>query len=547
MNTPSEASRERLYLYDTTLRDGQQTQGVDFSVREKNIIAGALDNLGLDYIEGGWPGANPTDSEFFEKPPSLDHATFLAFGMTKRAGRSASNDEVLAGVMNANTPAVCLVGKTHDFHVETALNITLAENITNIRESIEHVVLHGREAHFDAEHFFDGYLANPDYALTCIQAAYQAGARWITLCETNGGRLPFEVFNIVSEVIKHVPGTHVGIHTHNDTGQAVTNSFAAIDAGARLIQGTLNGLGERCGNANLVTIIPTLVLKEPYASKFEISIIKDKLKDLSKTSHMVDELLNRAPNRHAPYVGKAAFAHKAGLHASAIAKDPATYEHIDPSLVGNERIIPMSNQAGKANLVKRLAGTGLDIDDNDPRVGKLLEHIKHKETLGYAYDMAEASFQILALEFLGKDKSFFDIERYRVTVERRYNAKKELVTVSEAVVVVHVDDDRMISASESFDPDQGPVNALAQALAKDLGRYQQYIDDLRLVDFKVRILSSGTEATTRVLIESENAKGDRWTTIGVSANIVDASFQALVDSIQFKLLKEKVPTTPEDP
>jgi 2-isopropylmalate synthase len=460
--------------------------------------------------------------------------------MTKRAGMSASNDDVLAGVMNANTPAVCLVGKTHDFHVKTALNISLEDNIANIRQSIEHIVRSGREAHFDAEHFFDGYLANADYALSCIQAAYAAGARWIALCDTNGGRLPFEVFQIVSEVVKHIPNTQIGIHTHDDTGHAVANTFAAVDAGARLIQGTLNGLGERCGNANLVTIIPTLLLKYPYASKYEIGISQDKLKQLSRTSHTVDELLNRAPNRHAPYVGKAAFAHKAGLHASAIAKDPTTYEHVDPASVGNQRIIPMSNQAGKSNLLKRLAVAGIDIDPKDPRIGKMLKYIKEKESLGFAYDMADASFHLLALEFLGQKPKFFDIERYRVTVEHRHNARNELITVSEAVVVATIDGERKISASESFNPDQGPVNALFKALAKDLGKYQTYIDDLRLIDYKVRILSGGTEAVTRVLIESTDSQRRRWTTVGVSANIVDASFQALIDSIRFKLLQEQV-------
>ena len=326
--------RERLYLFDTTLRDGQQTQGVQFSLSDKQQIAHALDALGVDYIEGGWPGANPTDSDFFAARPQT-RATFTAFGMTKRAGRSAENDDVLAGVLNAGTPAVCLVGKSHDFHVTTALGISLPENVDNIRASIAHVVARGREAMLDAEHFFDGFKANPSYALDCLKAALGAGARWIVLCDTNGGTLPEEVGRITAEVIAAgIPGERLGIHCHDDTGNAVANSLAAVLAGARQVQGTLNGLGERCGNANLTTIIPTLLLKEPFASRFETGITPQALAGLLKTSRMLDDILNRVPLRSAPYVGASAFAHKAGLHASAILKDPTTYEHIDPAVAG---------------------------------------------------------------------------------------------------------------------------------------------------------------------------------------------------------------------
>ena len=336
---------DRLYLYDTTLRDGQQTQGVQFSTPEKGRIAAALDALGLDYIEGGWPGANPTDSAFFEAAPKT-RATLTAFGMTKRAGRSAENDDVLAAVLNAGTPAVCLVGKTHDFHVTDALGITLDENLESIRASVAQCVAQGREALFDAEHFFDGYKANPGYALDCLRAAHDAGARWVVLCDTNGGTLPVEIGEITAAVIAAgIPGERLGIHTHNDTDTAVAGSLAAVMAGARQIQGTLNGLGERCGNANLTTLIPTLLLKEPYAGRFETGISPDALRDLTRVSRMLDDILNRVPHRQAPYVGASAFAHKAGLHASAIVKNPSTYEHIDPALVGNARIIPMSNQA----------------------------------------------------------------------------------------------------------------------------------------------------------------------------------------------------------
>ncbi|MEM7268153.1 MAG: citramalate synthase [Pseudomonadota bacterium] len=534
-------TKERLYLFDTTLRDGQQTQGVDFSTPDKVKIAQALDDLGLDYVEGGWPGANPTDSEFFASAPKLK-AKFTAFGMTKRAGRSAANDEVLAEVVNAGTPAVCLVGKSHDFHVEAALGISLDENLANIGDSIAHLKALGREPLFDAEHFFDGYKANPDYALKALDAARENGARWIVLCDTNGGTLPGEIADIARVVCDRFGGDHVGIHTHNDTETAVAGSLAAVEAGARQIQGTLNGLGERCGNANLVSIIPTLLLKSPWKERFEIGVAEGKLTQLRAVSHLLDELLNRQPNRHAPYVGAAAFAHKAGLHASAIVKNPTTYEHVPPEAVGNERVIPMSNQAGRSNLLKRLAEAGIDAQKDDPRLSRLLTEVKEKEDQGFSYDSAEASFQLLARDALGQRKRFFDVDRFRVTVERRFNAMNELTTVSEAVVVLTVGEDRRISASESIDPvsqqDQGPVNALWRALKKDLGKYSQAIEDMELVDFKVRILTGGTEAVTRVLIESRDGQGRRWSTVGVSANIVDASFQALIDSIDFKLIRD---------
>ncbi len=506
--------RERLSLFDTTLRDGQQTQGVQFSVAEKVQIARALDALGVDYIEGGWPGANPTDSDFFGARPQT-RATFTAFGMTKRIGRSAANDDVLAAVLDAGTPAVCLVGKTHDFHVTTALGCTLAENRTAIAESIAHVTAKGREALFDAEHFFDGYRANPAYALDCLRAALEAGARWIVLCDTNGGAL--------------APG-----------GGGV-GALAAIDAGARQVQGTLNGLGERCGNANLTTLIPTLLLKAPYAERFDTGIAPDALGGLVKLSRMLDDILNRVPLRSAPYVGASAFAHKAGLHASAIQKDPTTYEHIPPEVVGNARVIPMSNQAGLSNLRARLAQAGLEVDPKDSRLPGILDEIKRREDQGYAYDGAQASFELLARRELGLAPSFFEVKRYRVTVERRKNKYDRMISLSEAVVVVKIGGQKMMSVSDSMDHeggDRGPVNALYKALAKDLGPYQAAIDDMKLVDFKVRITQGGTEAVTRVIIDSEDGQGRRWSTVGVSANIVDASFEALLDAIQWKLIRD---------
>jgi 2-isopropylmalate synthase len=531
--------RERLTLFDTTLRDGQQTQGVQFSTPEKIEIAKMLDQLGVDYIEGGWPGANPTDSEFFANIPKTN-ATMTAFGMTKRAGRSAENDDVLAAVLNANTPAVCLVGKTHDFHVKTALGITLDENLENIDKSFQHIVSQGREALFDAEHFFDGYKSNPDYALSCIHAAFKAGAL-IVLCDTNGGTLPAEVSEIVGKVIASgIPGDRLGIHTHNDTDNAVAGSLAAVDAGVRHIQGTLNGLGERCGNANLTSLIPTLLLKEPYKSRYAIGVKEENLHLLTLASRKLDDILNRVPNKHAPYVGASAFAHKAGLHASAILKDPTTYEHIDPAIVGNSRVIPMSNQAGQSNLRKRLVEMGLkDIDAK--ALPRILDVIKQREDVGYSYDTAQSSFELLARRELGLLPNFFEVKRYKVTVERRKNKYDNMISLSEAVVVVKVGKDKMLSVSESLDEtgsDRGPVNALSKALAKDLGPYSALIEDMRLVDFKVRITQGGTEAVTRVIIDSADSKGRRWSTVGVSPTIVDASFEALLDAINWKLVQE---------
>jgi len=529
-------SKERLYLFDTTLRDGNQTQGVDFSVEDKRLIAEALDALGVDYVEGGWPGANPTDSAFFADPPKLDRAQFTAFGMTRRPGRSAQNDPGLMDVLNAGTPAVCLVGKTWDYHVDVALGIEEAEAIDLIADSI--ALTAGRaEALFDAEHFFDGYKAKPEFTLKCIEAAYEAGARWVVLCDTNGGTLPAEVENIVAEVARRIPGERLGMHAQNDTENAVANSLAALKAGVRQIQGTLNGLGERCGNANLVSLIPSLMLKRELAERFETGIAADGLKHLTHVSRLLDERLNRAPAANAPYVGDSAFAHKGGLHGSAVLKDPRTYEHVPPEAVGNRRHVLVSDQAGRANLIMRMQEFGLDIDPSDARIGELVAEVKEREFQGYAYDDAETSFELMALRALGKLPQYFVVESFRVLVERRYNARGELITVSEATVKVNIDGERHLSLGEG----NGPVNALDYALRKDLGKYSDYIEDLVLVDYKVRILTSGTEAVTRVMIESADAAGRRWSTVGVSPNIVDASFQALNDSIVYKLYRDGAP------
>ncbi len=523
--------KERLYLFDTTLRDGAQTLGVDFSVEDKRIIAGLLDSLGIDYIEGGYPGANPVDTEFFEAPPPLK-AKLTAFGMTKRAGRSASNDPGFQAVLQATADAVCLVAKSWDYHVKLALGISGEENTDAIAASVEAVRDIGREALIDCEHFFDGYKANRDYALACAKAASEAGARWVVLCDTNGGTLPHEVEAIVSEVVRQIPRERIGIHAHNDTENAVANTLAAVRAGARQVQGTLNGLGERCGNANLTSIIPALLLKEDYARQFQTGVSPSALRTLTAVSRQFDELMNRQPNRHAPYVGESAFAHKGGIHASAVMKEPRTYEHVPPETVGNSRKLLISNQAGRSNILAELSRIGIETDKDDPRLPALLEEVKTREAQGYAYEAADASFELLARRAFGEVPEFFKVESFRVMVERRHNARGALVTISEAVVKVRVGDQLFMNAGEG----NGPVHALDQALRKDLGLYQPSIQDLDLADFKVRVLTGGTDAVTRVLIESCDRKtGRRWFTVGVSPNIVDASFEALLDSIVFKL------------
>jgi len=529
-------SRERLYLFDTTLRDGAQTNGVDFTLADKLTIARMLDELGIDYIEAGYPGANPTDTAFFaEKRPM--HARVTAFGMTRRAGRSTSNDPGLAAIVAAEADAICFVAKASDYHVRVALETTEEENLASIRDSVRAAKAKGREVLLDCEHFFDGYKAIPAYALACAKAAYDEGARWVVLCDTNGGTMPHEVEKIVGEVCRQISGDHVGIHAHNDTEQAVANSFAAVRAGARQIQGTLNGLGERCGNANLVSIIPTLKLKAEFADKFDIGVSDAALGHIARVSHALDDLLNRAADRHAPYVGESAFATKAGIHASAIMKDPATYEHVAPENVGNKRKLLVSDQSGRSNLLAELDRIGFAVDKDDPRLSRLLDEVKEREAIGYAYETADASFELLARRLLGKVPRYFDVEKFDVNVEQRLNAKGERVTVSQAVVKVRVGAELLISAAEG----NGPVNALDLALRKDLGKYQSYITGLDLTDYRVRILNAGTEAVTRVLIESADETGDHWTTIGVSSNIIDASFQALMDSIIYKLIKSGAP------
>jgi 2-isopropylmalate synthase len=522
-------TRERLYIFDTTLRDGAQTQGVDFSVEDKRQIALALDSLGVDYIEGGWPGANPTDTAFFAARPPLKHARFTAFGMTKRAGRSAANDPSLAPVLEAPVDAICLVGKTSAYQVRVALEIAPEENLDNIARSMQAIAAKKREPLFDAEHFFDGYKSDPDYALACIRAAHDAGAQWIVLCDTNGGSMPEDVYRIVSEVKAMLPGAALGIHAHNDTEQAVAVSLAAVRAGVRQVQSTLNGLGERCGNANLCALLPNLLLKEPFASQFETGVSKENLTQLTHVSRLLDEILNRAPDRYAAYVGASAFTHKGGLHVSAVAKDPQTYEHVRPEAVGNKRAMPVSSQSGRANVAANLAQDG-----GKPDLTRLLQDVKRREFEGYSYDDAAASFELLALRQQKKLPVYFTADRFSVTVESVRDPDGQLASRAHAVVELMVAGEKIRNTGSG----NGPVNALDAALRMDLGKYSSYLADLRLVDYKVRILTSGTEAVTRVMVESADGKGNRWSTVGVSENIVDASFEALTDSMIYKLYRD---------
>ncbi len=524
--------KQRLYIFDTTLRDGAQTTGIEFSLDDKIAVAALIEKLGVDYMEGGYPGANPVDTAFFEENRT-ESAIFTAFGMTKRAGRSVQNDPGLQALLNSSAGAVCFVAKAWDHQVKTAMGIKLSENLASIEQSITATIKAGKQPLLDCEHFFDGYKANPSYALDCVKTALEAGARWVVLCDTNGGTLPDEISAIIADVLKICPGEKLGIHAHDDTGHAVANSLAAVNAGVRQIQGTLNGIGERCGNASLATIIPTLMLKPAFAERFELGTSAAQLAGLTHISRAFDDLLNRAPDRQAPYVGAAAFATKAGIHASALAKDAASYEHVDPKNIGNQRAVMVSQQAGKSNLLTALKRHNIKIEKSDPRLDGLLAEVKQREARGYSYDGADASFALLARRTLGLLPHFFDVESYRTSIERRHNARGEKVTVSEAVVKIRVDGRLLMSVAEG----NGPVNALDLAMRKDLGKYSQRIADLELVDFKVRILDGGTGAVTRVLVESRDGEGERWYTIGVSPNIIDASFEALYESINYKLIK----------
>jgi 2-isopropylmalate synthase len=523
----------RIYIYDTTLRDGAQTQGVSLSVADKLAIARELDALGVDYIEGGWPGANPTDDALFAAAPSLRRARLVAFGMTRRPGRACADDGGLAALLACGAPVVCLVGKAWDFHVEVALRTSREENLAMIGESVRHAVAAGREVVFDAEHFFDGYRANPAYARRCVEAALDAGARFAVLCDTNGGTLAHEVADAVGEMARHVPGERLGIHCHDDTGHAVANSIAAVRAGVRHVQGTVNGLGERCGNANLVSILPTLILKLGFTT----GLGADDLARLTHVSRAVDERLNRPPDRHAPYVGENAFAHKGGLHVSAVEKDPRSYEHIAPEQVGNSRRVLVSHQAGRAGVLARLAAVGIDVAADDGRVTALVQEVKARELRGYTYDGAEASFELLARRRLGELAEYYRVESFRVLDEHRGTGM-----LAEATVKLRVGAEVVMAVAEG----DGPVNALDNALRRALEPAYPMLADLTLADYKVRILDSaaGTAAGVRVLIESMDGSGARWTTVGASTDVMEASYQALADALVYRLFRAGVPARP---
>ena len=517
-------------IYDTTLRDGTQAEELNLTTEDKIRIACKLDELGIHYIEGGWPGSNPTDKQFFKeiKSYSLKNAKLAAFGSTHNAKTTPDADPNLKAILESGVEVATIFGKTWDFHVTHALRVTLPRNLELIKGSLAALRPGLRELFFDAEHFFDGYKANPDYAMACLAAAEKAGARWLVLCDTNGGTLPHEIERIVGEVAKKIPGDRLGIHTHNATENAVANTLAAVRAGVRQVQGTINGLGERCGNANMIALIPNLVLK----MGFDTGLKDGALQRLTHLSRLLDDRLNMPTNRSAAYVGTRAFAHKGGLHVSAVEKDPRTYEHVDPEVVGNQRIIVVSDQAGRSNIMARFRQIGLEVDPKHPGVARLLEIVKERESEGYAYDGADASFELLARHELHTLPDYFALHSFRVLVERRVNARGQTVAMSEATVKLDVAGRRAMEVGEG----NGPVNALDAALRKALVPVYPELEDMRLVDFKVRILDSagGTAATTRVMIESADAKGRRWSTIGVSPNIVDASYNALT----YKLFRD---------
>lgn len=519
----------RVLLYDTTLRDGTQGEEVAFSTEDKVRIAHLLDEIGFDYVEGGYPGSNPRDRKFFQaiRERPLARAKLVAFGMTMRAGSGApATDPMLKTLIEAETPAVCIVGKSWDLHVTEALRTTLDANLDAVERSVAHCRAAGREVLFDAEHFFDGMRHNPDYAMAVLAAAVNGGSDWLVLCDTNGGAMPGQIAADVERVRAAFPGVRVGIHTHNDCGLAVANSLAAVGAGATQVQGTVGGIGERCGNANIVTVAANLTFKEGRAT-----LPEEGLRRLTELTHVVMELANLAFPRHLPYVGTSAFAHKGGMHVSGIRRNPMTYEHIEPSRVGNDRRILVSDLAGRATLLEKMDAWKIRAEAGDPRLERLLERLKELEHAGYQYEGAEASFELLVRRAFGQLPGWFRLLGYRVIDER---AGEETPPVTEATVRLEVEGQTEHTAATG----NGPVNALDQALRKALARFYPEIRDMQLLDYKVRVLSAdaGTDATVRVLVES-GAGGDRWGTVGVGTNIIDASWEALRDALDYRLLK----------
>lgn len=521
---------KKVYAYDTTLRDGSQAEGVNFSLEDKLRIARKLDEFGIDYIEGGWPYANPKDNLFFQKIRGMKfyHARPVAFGSTRKPGKSVKEDKQIEALIRAQTPAVTIFGKSWDLHVTEALRTTLEENLEMIYESVEYLKRYVEEVIFDAEHFFDGFKANPDYALSVLEAALKGGADWIVLCDTNGGSLPHEVYEITLKVKERFPEAKIGIHTHNDSETAVANSLMAVLAGTRQVHGTVNGIGERTGNANLCSIIPNLQLKLGY----EV-IPAENMKKLTELARFVAELSNMPLPRNMPYVGESAFAHKGGVHASAVMKNTLTYEHIDPQLVGNRRRITVSDLAGKSNLIYKLKEFGIEVDERSPELLKLVERIKELEKEGYHFEAAEASLELLCKRHFGLVKDYFDFDAYRVLIAKR---KSDELPISEATVRLSVEGALEHTAALG----NGPVSALDKALRKALEEFYPTLKEVQLVDYKVRIIneSEGTSAKVRVLIESTDSK-KKWGTVGVSENVIEASWIALRDAFIYKLMKDE--------
>jgi len=520
-------------LYDTTLRDGAQTWGITFSLDDKLRIAQKLDELGIDVIEGGYPGSNPKDRRFFRmaKDIPFKHARVAAFGSTCRPDLSPEKDPQIASLIETGTEVVTIVGKSWELHVREILAVPLKRNLEMISDSLAYLRPHCRRLVFDAEHFFDGFKKNPEFAVNTLLVAQSAGADVLVLCDTNGGTLPSEIVRIINEV-KPALTAALGIHAHNDSETAVANSLMALEAGATHVQGTINGIGERCGNANLISIIPALALKAKT-----LDIPADRLRLLKHVSEFVDEMANRTPVKSQPYVGASAFAHKGGLHTSAVVKNTAAYEHMDPQFVGNSRIFPMSEQAGRAALVLKAQEYGISLKPDDPRVTEILKTIKDFEARGAHYDVADGSFQLLMKRMLGRHKKFFTLHGFHVNNIKRQGDTK---TYSDAIIRIVVGDKMEFSAADG----NGPVNALDSAFRKALQAFYPNVSQVRLTDFKVRVLegSSGTGAIVRVLIESTDGE-EVWWTVGFNENVIQASWDALVDSIDYKLQKDLVSQT----
>jgi 2-isopropylmalate synthase len=516
-------------IYDTTLRDGAQAEDISFSVEDKLRITGKLDELGVQYIEGGWPGSNPRDIEYFKRAKKLKlaNSTIVAFGSTHRPKKKPEKDEILNSLLEAETRIITIFGKTWDFHVKEALRVSDDENLDIIHGSVAYLKKHADKVFFDAEHFFDGYINNPDYALKCLAAAQDAGADCLVLCDTNGGTMTTIVKETVRKVVKtfKIP---VGIHVHNDGECAVANSVIAVESGAAQVQGTINGFGERCGNANLISIIPNLQLKLGFHC-----IGEERMEKLREVSRFVDEIANFRHFKRQPYIGDSAFAHKAGMHVNAIRKHPGTYEHINPEQVGNSRRILISDQSGKSNILKKAEEFGLKMASDSPEIQQIVGELKDLENQGYQFEGAEASFELLMKKALGLHKTFFDLIGFRLIVEKRKEGEDPL---SEATIMLKAGGHIEHTAATG----NGPVNALDNALRKALEKFYPQLKEVKLHDYKVRVLTAGkgTTAKVRVLIESGD-KENRWGTVGVSENIIEASYQALVDSIEYKLLQEE--------